>query len=36
MKDAVERGSGRVPGIKMVLSVEKVGVRDLGRPGSGM
>jgi hypothetical protein len=36
VKDAVERGSGRVPGIKMVLSVEKVGVRDLGRPGAGM
>ena len=33
VKDAVERGPGRVPGIKAVIGVEPVGVRDLGRLG---
>ena len=33
VKDAVERGPGRIPGIKVVLDVIPVGIRDLGRLG---
>ena len=36
VKDMVERGKNRVPGIKVVIGVEPVGVRDLGRLGVGM
>lgn len=41
VKDAVEghgRGgrAGRVPGIKVVIGVEPVGIKDLGRLGVGM
>lgn len=33
VKDAVERGKGRIPGIKVVIGVEPVGIKDLGRLG---
>jgi hypothetical protein len=35
VKDMVERGKGRIPGIKVVIGVEPVGIRDLGRLGAG-